>query len=69
MMEKSALAGGVGGGCTPTPFQPTTITYKVAVYADTNTPSNSSLSKLGNAGLIRDQQYRTESDTGISMSD
>jgi hypothetical protein len=32
MMEKSALAG-EGGGCTPTPFQPITITYKVAVYA------------------------------------
>jgi hypothetical protein len=31
MMEKSALAG-EGGGCTPTPFQPITITYKVAVY-------------------------------------
>ncbi len=32
MMEKSALAG-EGGGCTPIPFQPITITYKVAVYA------------------------------------
>ncbi len=32
MMEKSALTG-KGGGCTPTPFQPITITYKVAVYA------------------------------------
>ncbi len=32
MMEKSALAG-EGGGCTPTPFRPITITYKVAVYA------------------------------------
>ncbi len=32
MMEKSALAGG-GGVCTPIPFQPITITYKVAVYA------------------------------------
>ncbi len=30
MMEKSALAG-EGWGCTPIPFQPTTITYKVAV--------------------------------------
>jgi hypothetical protein len=27
-MEKSSLAG-EGGGCTPTPFQPITITYKV----------------------------------------
>jgi hypothetical protein len=37
MMEKSALAG-EGGGCTPTPFQPITITYKVyapAEWADT----------------------------------
>jgi hypothetical protein len=33
MMEKSALAGEGGGGCTPTPFQPINITYKVAVYA------------------------------------
>jgi hypothetical protein len=33
MMEKSAMAGeGWGGGCTPTPFQTITITYKVAVY-------------------------------------
>ncbi len=32
MMEKSALAG-EGGVCTPTPFQPITITYKNAVYA------------------------------------
>ncbi len=32
MMEKSALAG-EGGGCMPIPFQPITITYKVAVYA------------------------------------
>jgi hypothetical protein len=32
LMEKSALAG-EGGGCTPTPFQPNSITYKVAVYA------------------------------------
>ncbi len=32
MIEKSALAG-EGGGCTATPFQPITITYKVAVYA------------------------------------
>ncbi len=32
LMEKSALAG-EGGGCTPTPFQPIAITYKVAVYA------------------------------------
>jgi hypothetical protein len=31
-MEKSALAG-EGGGCMPTPLQPITITYKVAVYA------------------------------------
>jgi hypothetical protein len=30
MMEKSALAG-AGGGCKPTPFQPITITYKVAL--------------------------------------
>ncbi len=30
-MENSALAG--EGECTPTPFQPITITYKVAVYA------------------------------------
>jgi hypothetical protein len=46
-MEKSALAG-EGGGCTPTPFQPVTITCKVAVYAtaeraDTVPPSISSL--------------------------
>ncbi len=34
MMEKSALAG-EGGGCTPTPFQPITITFKVAVYSPT----------------------------------
>ncbi len=35
MMEKSALAGdgGGGGGCTPFPFKPNIITYKVAVYA------------------------------------
>jgi hypothetical protein len=32
LMEKSALAV-EGGGCTPTPFHPITITYKVAVYA------------------------------------
>jgi hypothetical protein len=32
IMEKSALAG-EDGGCTPTPFQTITITYKVAVYA------------------------------------
>jgi hypothetical protein len=32
MMEKSAQAGD-SGGCTLTPFQPITITYKVAVYA------------------------------------
>ncbi len=32
MMEKLALAG-EGGRCTPTPFQPITITYNVAVYA------------------------------------
>jgi hypothetical protein len=32
MMEKSALAG-EGGLCTPAPFQPMTITYKVAEYA------------------------------------
>jgi hypothetical protein len=34
MMEKLALAG-EGGGCTPTPFHPITITdsYKVAVHA------------------------------------
>ncbi len=32
MMEKSALAG-EGKGCTPNPFQPITITCKVAVYA------------------------------------
>ncbi len=32
MMEKSALAG-ESGGCTPTHFQHTTITYEVAVYA------------------------------------
>ncbi len=32
MVEISALAG-EGGGCTPTPFRPITITYKVAVYA------------------------------------
>jgi hypothetical protein len=32
MMEKSALAG-EGWRYTPTPFQPITITYKVAVYA------------------------------------
>jgi hypothetical protein len=32
MMEKSALAG-EGGKCTPTPFQPITITYKVGMYA------------------------------------
>jgi hypothetical protein len=31
MMEKSALAGEVGG-CTPAPFQPITITYKVAMH-------------------------------------
>jgi hypothetical protein len=31
-MEKSALAG-EGWGCTPTPLQPITITYTVAVYA------------------------------------
>jgi hypothetical protein len=31
-MEKSALAD-EGGGCTPTPFQPITIMYKVAIYA------------------------------------
>jgi hypothetical protein len=31
MMKKSALAG-ESGRCTPTPFQPITITYKVAVY-------------------------------------
>jgi hypothetical protein len=30
-MEKSALAGDVWG-CTPTSFQPITITYNVAVY-------------------------------------
>ncbi len=30
MMEKFAQA---GEGCTPTPFQPVTITYKVVVYA------------------------------------
>jgi hypothetical protein len=28
---KSALTG-EGGGCTPTPFQPISITYKVVVY-------------------------------------
>jgi hypothetical protein len=34
MMEKSALASEGGGAqCTPTPFQPITITYKVKVYA------------------------------------
>ncbi len=32
MMEKLAHAG-EGGGSTPTPFQPITITYNVAVYA------------------------------------
>jgi hypothetical protein len=32
MMEKIAHAG-EGGGSTPTPFQPITITYNVAVYA------------------------------------
>jgi hypothetical protein len=30
-MEKSALAGD-GRGCTPTPLQPFTIMFKVAVY-------------------------------------
>jgi hypothetical protein len=34
MMEKSALAGEEGGGgASPPPYQPITITYKVAVYA------------------------------------
>jgi hypothetical protein len=32
MMEKSALAG-EGVGCTPTPFQPISKTYKVAEYS------------------------------------
>jgi hypothetical protein len=32
MMEKSVLVC-EGGECTPTPFQPITITYIVAVYA------------------------------------
>jgi hypothetical protein len=32
MRVKSALAS-EGGGCTPTPFTISTITYKVAVYA------------------------------------
>jgi hypothetical protein len=31
MMEKSTLAG-EGGGCTPIPFQPITIPFKIAVY-------------------------------------
>jgi hypothetical protein len=50
MMEKSALAD-EGGGCTPTPFQPITIMYKVEVYATAErasryTPSISSLSYM-----------------------
>ncbi len=28
-----------------------------------------SLSKLGNAGLIRDQRYRTDPDAGMPMPD
>ncbi len=32
-VEKSALACERGGGCTPTSFQPVTITYKVVEYA------------------------------------
>jgi hypothetical protein len=32
VMEKLALVG-EGGGCTPAPFQPITITYKAALYA------------------------------------
>jgi hypothetical protein len=45
MMEKSALAG-KGGWCTPTPFQPITITYKVEVYAPAEWADTSTLFHL-----------------------
>jgi hypothetical protein len=49
MLEKSALAD-EGGGCTPTPFRPIIITYKVAVYAPaerTDTPPLFNLYPIG----------------------
>jgi hypothetical protein len=60
MMEKSALAG-EGEGCTATPFQSITITYKVEVYASAERADTLTLFPLSPSILLGSDPHTSES--------